>query len=578
MKTFKTFKKFPIVGILVLVAFLAVGVNSIYSSPLLQNGDDRTVFIPVITGAQPQTSVPVFANHDAYVKSQQPQNNYGSDKNLQIRVASDNNNYYSYLKFTVNNAEGSITSARLQLYVTDGSDESVSIHLVSNNYRDSNEPWTEAGLDWSNAPTIGNAQSVATGPVAENSWLELDLTSVVVGNGTYSFALVNASNDSIYYNSSEANNRQPVLRVSFDGESGPVVTPTPTAVPTEVTPSPTAVPPTPTSTPGSPPAAGEMWISSATLASLPTSGTAWNNLWNAAQQSTTSPNVGDQNDTTDVYVLAKALVYARTGQTQYRTEVMAAIVAAMGTESGAGILGPARNIQAYVIAADLINLESVDSQLNSVFSQWLSSIRHVVFDGAGPSLSIISCHESRPNNFGTHCGASRIAIALYLNDTADLQAAANVFKGWLGDRDAYSDFSYGELDWQCDSSAPVGINPVGCTRNGQSIDGVLPDDQRRSGDFSWPPAQENYVWEALQGAIVQAELLTRVGYPAWQWQDKALLRAINWLHEEANYPAGGDDSWQPWLFNYAYGSNFPAPSSSSPGKGMGWTDWTHGQQ
>ncbi|MCI0394086.1 MAG: hypothetical protein L0322_04010, partial [Chloroflexi bacterium] len=238
--------------------------------------------------------------------------------------------------------------------------------------------------------------------------------------------------------------------------------------------------------------AGQMWISSATLASLPTSGTAWNNLWDAAQQNTNSPDISDLSDMTDVYVLAKALVYARTGQSQYRTEVITAITAAMGTESGADILAVARNLQAYVIAADLINLPAANPVLNTTFRQWLATIRTVVFSGTTPH-SIISCHEVRPNNFGTHCGASRIAIALYLGDPAELQDAATVFQGWLGDRNAYAGFNYGDLDWQCNPSAPVGINPAGCTRNGYSIDGVLPDDQRRSGGFTWPPPQENYV-------------------------------------------------------------------------------------
>ena len=43
-------------------------------------------------------------------------------------------------------------------------------------------------------------------------------------------------------------------------------------------------------------------------------------------------------------------------------------------------------------------------------------------------------------------------------------------------------------------------------------DGVLPDDQRRSGGFVWPPTKENYVWEALQGAIAQAVILHRAGF------------------------------------------------------------------
>ncbi|MCI0649688.1 MAG: DNRLRE domain-containing protein, partial [Chloroflexi bacterium] len=457
----ETIKKSPILGVLlVVVGLLAFGMDSVYSSTSAQNGGGYQLFAPRIAAAAEGTNVSVPAGHDAYVRSQYPQRNYGSANVLRVRVASDNNNYSSYLKFTVSGITGSVTQAKLRLYATDGNDDGVSVYSVSNNYRNTNSPWTEAGLNWNNAPTMGGAPLAASGPIANNSWMELNVTSAVAGNGTYSFAVNDLSANSVYYNSSEASTNRPVLLVEYGGQPGPTATPLPTT--TAVPPTPTAGPPPPTSTPGSPPTSGQMWISSATLASLPTSGTAWNNLWDAAQQNTNSPNISDQNDMTDVYVLAKALVYARTGQSQYRNEVMTAITAAMGSESGTGILAVARNLQAYVIAADLINLPVANPVLNTTFRQWLATVRTVVFSGAGPALSIIGCHEERPNNFGTHCGASRIAIALYLGDTAELQDAANVFKGWLGDRNAYAGFNYGDLDWQCNPSAPVGINPAGC--------------------------------------------------------------------------------------------------------------------
>ena len=135
---------------------------------------------------------------------------------------------------------------------------------------------------------------------------------------------------------------------------------------------------------------------------------------------------------------------------------------------------------------------------------------------------------------------------------------------------------YGELDWQADPAAPVGINPRGATQNGYNIDGVLPDDQRRGGGFTWPPPPENYVYEALQGALLQAELLSRAGYPAYGWGDGALGRAYQWLHHVANYPAAGDDTWQSHLVNARYGTAYPAPVPSSPGKNFGFTDWLYG--
>ena len=562
-------------GLVVLVVFLGLVLDSSFSVTNAQGGEDDAFLPFVARPGEVNTEFPVPVIHDAYVKSKYPQNNYGLENVLRIRNAEDNNNYASFLKFTVSGVNGSTTGAILRLYTTDGNNDGFAVYSVSNNYRNSNTAWTEGGLNWNNAPSMTGAPLAVVGAVSDNSWVEIDVTSAVNGNGTYSFALADLSQNSIYFNASEATTRQPVLMLQYAGPPGPAPTSTPLPTTTAVPPTPTAGPPPPTP-PNPPPSSGGMWISSATIAGLPTTGPAWNNVLNAAQQNTIFPNISDQNDDTDVNVLAKALVFARTGQTQYRSEVIAAITAAIGTESGSGILAVGRNLQAYVIAADLIDLQSANPTVDIIFRQWLATIRNVVFNGAGPSLSIISCHESRPNNFGTHCGASRIAIALYLGDTADLQDAANVFKGWLGDRNAYAGFSYGDLDWQCNPAAPVGINPPGCTKNGHSIDGVLADDQRRSGGFTWPPPQENYVWEALQGAIVQAELLTRAGYPAWQWQSQALLRATTWLHQEANYQATGDDTWQPWFFNYVYGSNFPAPLPSNSGKGMGWTDWTHG--
>jgi hypothetical protein len=171
-----------------------------------------------------------------------------------------------------------------------------------------------------------------------------------------------------------------------------------------------------------------------------------------------------------------------------------------------------------------------------------------------------------------------VAVAAYLGDLNELARVAQVFKGWLGDRTSYAGFSYGDLSWQCDENHPVGVNPAGCTKQGYSVDGVLPDDQRRAGIFTWPPPQENYVYGALQGALAQAVILNRAGYPVFEWEDRALLRAFLWLHTQAQYPAAGDDTWQPHVINYYYDDipfKFPAPIPASPGKNVGWTDWTH---
>ena len=318
------------------------------------------------------------------------------------------------------------------------------------------------------------------------------------------------------------------------------------------------------------PYVGGIWIDQV---SFPTSGPAWQRLKSAADGECGVVDLADQDQGNNVCIMAKALVYARIGGPEYRTAVVSAItqIVALGTYSGRA-LALGRELAAYVIAADLIDLEHLDPTLDAAFRAKLRVLL-TTFTADGPD-NLVECHEVRPNNWGTHCGASRAAVAAYLGDTAQLDRIAQVFKGWLGDRSSYAGFDYGDLSWQCDSGRPVGINPAGCTRDGHSLDGVLPDDQRRGGGFTWPPPRENYVWEALQGALVQAVILERAGYPAFEWQDRALLRAVRWLHDVNGYPAEGDDQWQPHIVNHYYGTTFPAPDPARAGKIVGWTDWT----
>src|SRR6185503_14954001 len=75
-----------------------------------------------------------------------------------------------------------------------------------------------------------------------------------------------------------------------------------------------------------------IWISNEELQAIPTSGTAWQYLKYRADQPSGIPKVSNQNDPENVQVLAKALVYARTGIESYRTQVIASVMTAMGTE------------------------------------------------------------------------------------------------------------------------------------------------------------------------------------------------------------------------------------------------------
>jgi hypothetical protein len=329
-----------------------------------------------------------------------------------------------------------------------------------------------------------------------------------------------------------------------------------------------------------PPLRPGIWLSRAEIQQLPEQGPGWDQLKRLAEGPTGQPDLSNQDSDADVRVLAAALVYARTGDQRLRSKAAAGVLAAIGTERGGRTLALARGLVAYVVAADLIDLRSYDPAAARRFASWLAAVRNEELQPASNPTLVVT-HELRPNNWGTHAGASRIAADIYLRDRRDLARAAAVFKGWLGDRATYHGFHYGEdLSWQANPDAPVGVDPPGAARDGQSLDGALPDDMRRGCSMRFPPCPTLYPWEAMEGAVVQAELLTRQGYDAWNWGDQALRRAATFLFKlhsrygASDWGAPAGHAWVPWLLNARYGTQFPVRSPAQPGKGMGFTDWT----
>jgi hypothetical protein len=322
-----------------------------------------------------------------------------------------------------------------------------------------------------------------------------------------------------------------------------------------------------------------IWISTHEVDRLPERGPAWRQLLELANEPMGHADLSDQNSAHDVHVLAAALVYARTGEERLRRKAIAGVMDAIGTEQSGRTLALARGLLAYVIAADLVDLRR-DGARAQVFARWLAKVRTERLEPASRPTLVLT-HERAPNNWGTHAGASRIAADVYLGDTRDLARAAAVFKGYLGDRRIYRGFVFGDdRSWQAHSAAPVGVDPPGAMKDGQSIDGALPDDMRRGCSLRFPPCPTLYPWEAMQGAVAQAELLSRQGYDAWNWGHQALRRAAAFLfslhrrYGAAEWGAPGSDAWIPWLLNARYGTAFPSTSPAQPGKGMGFTDWT----
>jgi hypothetical protein len=214
----------------------------------------------------PTSSLTLAADADAYVDATLPTRNFGTSVDLPVDTSPQQE---SFLKFTVGGVNGPITSATLRLMVNNSTTNGPPISLADNN-------WTETGIIWNNKPArIGNAVD-DKGALSAPGVALYDVTSLISGDGTYTFTFVPQSSDAVKFNSREAASDQPQLIIVFS-PTGPTATPTtpPTATPTATA--------TATSTPTPAPtiAAGYRDFVYTTSASAPTEKEGQSKVWYA---------------------------------------------------------------------------------------------------------------------------------------------------------------------------------------------------------------------------------------------------------------------------------------------------------
>ena len=327
-------------------------------------------------------------------------------------------------------------------------------------------------------------------------------------------------------------------------------------------------------TPTAPPAEGIL-LSHDELMALPTSGPGWKAVMARVRSPFGGSYVLATRDESNKDVLAHALAGARLDDREYKQFVRDKIEHMMQAPRDVNdILGTLRHLQTYVISADLIDLETFDPELDARFRTWLAAEIRFEYSGGGGGGSVISTHEKKPNNFGTHAGATRIAAALYLGDMDEFRAARDVWYGWAtGDPDFLPpDRVWTETSWQCDPERPAGINPAGCSRDDHSLDGVLPEDQERCGEYSWPPCSTNYIHGATDGMTLSFWMLARQGEDPWYWGDRAALRQMRWKYRVDQPPYSGF-RWQIPVIEKAYGIDLIGNDPRATSTNVGYADW-----
>ncbi len=163
--------------------------------------------------------------HDGRVQSDNPTRSYGTGTGTVplLRVRNTGPTVHSYLKFQLSGLAGPAASAKLRLFCVDASTDGGGVYSVSNNYVGTSTPWVETGLTWNTAPGVSGAPLAQVGNANLNAWVEVDVTSAITGDGTFSFALTSASTNIAGYESKEGANPPQLV---INGGGVPNLTPT----------------------------------------------------------------------------------------------------------------------------------------------------------------------------------------------------------------------------------------------------------------------------------------------------------------------------------------------------------------
>jgi hypothetical protein len=141
---------------------------------------------------------------DAYVTSAIPNTNYGTSKMIRFDASPVVN---GYLTFNVQGLGGSVASAKLRIYANSSSSVGCKVYSVPD------VSWGERAITYNNAPALGN-QIGSYGAIKSSTWIEIDVTPLVTGNGTFSLALTGINGTAVSLASRESGTFVPQLVIT----------------------------------------------------------------------------------------------------------------------------------------------------------------------------------------------------------------------------------------------------------------------------------------------------------------------------------------------------------------------------
>jgi glucose/arabinose dehydrogenase len=153
-------------------------------------------YVRVTPGTQTITLAP---EADTYGGESTPNTNYGRSWVLRAAYSATIPNLDGevYARFLVNNFVGNIRSAKLRMFVTDGTPDAPKVFPTTNS-------WGENTLTWNNRPPPSGPAIADVGNAPAGDWIEYDVTPAVTGSGQVSFQLIADTNDAIRFESRDS--------------------------------------------------------------------------------------------------------------------------------------------------------------------------------------------------------------------------------------------------------------------------------------------------------------------------------------------------------------------------------------
>lgn len=382
---------------------------------------------------------------DTYVSSDSATMNYGTSSHFD---ADSKPTIVGLLRFAISGVDQSnIASVRLRLYVSNSSKKAgLQFYATSSD-------WDEKAVTWNTRPATGPL-AVALAPIAmpSKSWVDVDFTPAITGNGTYSFIMTTDSSDRVAF-SALGKNEAPQLTITLKapqvgGQSAPTATSVPatktsapagpTQTPAPAQPSQTPPPVTQNNSAGFLTTASELrqrkQLADQGVEPYKSAVSDVISYANGALGSSPSPqqplDIPDTSgpfvdDTATAYGLA--LAYGITGDSRYaqksRDFIMAWVNTTKSTQNTCPDSGSCqtsliigRAAPGFVFAADLIKSSGAFSNADdAAFQDWLRSV-------------ILPTASTRTNNWGDAGTFMRAAVTAYLNDQAGFNAAIAKWK------------------------------------------------------------------------------------------------------------------------------------------------------